>query len=166
MTKSTDKIDGIIAQWRKERPDLDVGPMATIAKVSHLRIALTAAHERVFKKYDLHLASFDVLATLLRSGPPYALSPSSLMEWTMVTSGTMTNRLDKLEQAGLITRERNPEDGRGFVIALSDKGFDLINAAVTDHVANQHQMVDGLSDEERAQLDGLLAKWLDGLSSK
>lgn len=160
-----DKVDRILAQWRRERPDLDVAQMGIIGRVGRLRSYLSAAHERVFKKYDLSLASFDVLATLRRSGPPYALSPSDLTDWTMVTSGTMTNRLDRLEKAGLITRKRNPEDGRGFVIALTDQGFELIDAAVTEHVANQHQMLEALSAEEREQLDGLLRKWMTSLSS-
>lgn len=158
-----DKVDRILAQWRRERPDLDVAQMGVIGRVGRLRNQLSAAHERVFKKYDLSPASFDVLATLRRSGPPYALSPSELIDWTMVTSGTMTNRLDKLEKAGLVTRKRNPDDGRGFVIALTDQGFKLIDAAVTDHVANQHRMVEGLSREELTQLDGLLRKWMKTL---
>lgn len=83
----------------------------------------------------------------------------------MVTSGTMTNRLDRLEKAGLITRQRNPEDGRGFVIALTDKGFELIDAAVTEHVANQHQILEALNLEELDQLDGLLRKWLAAMNA-
>jgi len=161
-----DKVDRILAQWRRERPDLDVTQMGVIGRIGRLRSHLSAAHERVFKKYDLSLASFDVLATLRRSGPPYALSPSELIDWTMVTSGTMTNRLDKLEEAGLITRQRNPEDGRGFVVALTPLGFELIDAAVTDHVANQHRLLEGLSSDEMTQLDGLLRKWLAAVSDK
>jgi len=160
-----DKVDHILAQWRRERPDLDVAQMGVIGRVGRLRNQLSAAHERVFKKYDLSPASFDVLATLRRSGPPYALSPSELIDWTMVTSGTMTNRLDRLEKDGLITRKRNPEDGRGFVIALTDKGFELIDAAVTEHVVNQHQMMEALSEQEREQLDSLLRKWLAAMNS-
>ena len=160
-----DKVDRILAQWRRERPDLDVTQMGVIGRIGHLRSHLSAAHERVFKKYDLSLASFDVLATLRRSGPPYALSPSELIDWTMVTSGTMTNRLDRLEKAGLITRQPNPEDGRGFVIALTDKGFELIDAAVTEHVANQHQILEALNPEELDQLDGLLRKWLAAMNA-
>lgn len=165
MKNTPDKIDRILAQWRRERPDLDVAQMGVIGRVGRLRNRLSAEHERVFKKYDLSPASFDVLATLRRSGPPYALSPSDLIDWTMVTSGTMTNRLDKLEKAGLVTRKRNPDDGRGFVIALTDQGFELIDAAVTDHVANQHRMLEGLSRDEREQLDGLLRKWLAAMNS-
>lgn len=166
MENGTDKIDRILAQWRRERPDLDVAQMGVIGRVGRLRAILMAEMDRVFKQHDLNGASFDVLATLRRSGPPYALSPSQLIEWTMVTSGTMTNRLDKLEEAGLITRQRNPEDGRGFVVALTAHGFELIDAAVTDHVANQHRLLEGLSSDEMEQLDGLLRKWLMAVSGQ
>ncbi|WP_417846752.1 MarR family winged helix-turn-helix transcriptional regulator [Thalassospira povalilytica] len=166
MENGTDKIDRILAQWRRERPDLDVDQMGVIGRVGRLRAILMAEMDRVFKQHDLNGASFDVLATLRRSGPPYALSPSQLIEWTMVTSGTMTNRLDKLEEAGLITRQRNPEDGRGFVVALTPHGFELIDAAVTDHVANQHRLLDGLNADELDQLDGLLRKWLGAVSAQ
>ncbi|MBX2832095.1 MAG: MarR family transcriptional regulator [Rhodospirillales bacterium] len=157
-----DQVDRILAQWHQERPDLDVAPMGMFGRFGRLRSILSAEMDKVFATHGLNGASFDVLATLRRSGPPYALSPSSLIEWTMVTSGTMTNRLDKLEQAGLISREKNPEDGRGFVIALTKKGHDLIDAAVTDHVTNQHRLANALSANEQEQLDGLLRKWLAG----
>ena len=166
MENTTDKIDRILAQWRRERPDLDVTPMGAFGRIGRLRLKLSAELDLVFKKYGLNGASFDVLATLLRSGPPYALSPSKLIEWTMVTSGTMTNRLDKLEEAGLISRERNPEDGRGFVVALTEKGFNLVNDTVTDHVANQHRLVEGLTKDELAQLDGLLRKWVKAVGAE
>lgn len=166
MENTTDKIDRILAQWRRERPDLDVTPMGTFGRIGRLRNKLSAELDLVFKKHGLNGASFDVLATLLRSGPPYALSPSKLIEWTMVTSGTMTNRLDKLEEAGLISRERNPEDGRGFVVALTEQGFALVNATVTDHVANQHRLVEGLTKDELAQLDGLLRKWMKAVGAE
>lgn len=155
-----DQIDRILDQWRAERPDLDVAPMGTIGRMKRLTAHLAQGMERVFTAHGLNAASFDVLATLRRAGEPYALSPSELIEWTMVTSGTMTNRLDRLEQTGFITRCRNPEDGRGFVIALTEKGHKLIDKAVTAHVENQHAMVEVLSENERKTLDRLLGKWL------
>lgn len=155
-----DQVDRILAQWHQERPDLDVTPMGMFGRFGRLRSVLMSGLDDIFRAHGLSAASFDVLATLRRSGPPYALSPSDLIAWTMVTSGTMTNRLDKLEQAGLVSREKNPDDGRGFVIALTQKGRDLIDAAVTDHVANQHRLVEGLTADEQSQLDGLLRKWL------
>lgn len=155
-----DKVDDIITQWRQQRPDLDTRPMALIGRMKRLHDQLMAGHAKVFDKYGLTSASFDVLATLLRAGPPHALTPSELIAQTMVASGTMTNRLDRLEQQGLVTRDRNPDDGRGFVVALTEAGLALINQAVAEHVANQHGLVAGLSSEDADRLDALLRKWL------
>ncbi|WP_404406623.1 MarR family winged helix-turn-helix transcriptional regulator [Pelagibacterium halotolerans] len=155
-----DQVDRILAQWRAERPDLDVGPMGTLGRLNRLARHLGQGMQEVFSAHGLSVASFDVLATLRRSGPPYALSPSELIEWTMVTSGTMTNRIDRLEAAGLVERRRNPDDKRGFLIGLTGAGHALIEKAVTEHVANQHRLTAALSAEDRATLDGLLAKWL------
>jgi DNA-binding MarR family transcriptional regulator len=155
-----DKVDDIIAQWRQQRPDLDTRPMALIGRMKRLHDHLMAGHAKVFDRYGLTSASFDVLATLLRAGPPHTLTPSELIAQTMVASGTMTNRLDRLEQQGLVTRDRNPDDGRGFVVALTEAGLALIHQAVTEHVANQHGLMAGLSGEDADQLDALLREWL------
>ncbi|WP_299932095.1 MarR family transcriptional regulator [uncultured Pelagimonas sp.] len=157
-----DHVDRITAQWNTERPDLDTGPMGTIGRLSRLSQHLSREHVAQFAKHGLNLASFDVLATLRRSGAPHALTPKALMATTMVTSGTMTNRLDRLEQAGLITRTPDPKDGRGFLVQLTDQGFTLVDQAVTAHVDNQKRLVTPLNDEERSQLDALLKKWLAG----
>ena len=101
-----------------------------------------------------------MLATLRRSGPPFQLSPGELLAATMVTSGTMTNRLDQLEKAGLVKRLDNPEDRRGVIIALTPEGLKRIDAAVAAHVANQQRMIAGLTPEERDALDALLKKFL------
>lgn len=155
-----DQVDRILAQWRVERPDLDVGPMGTLGRMSRLYRHLREEMDKVFAERGLSRASFDVLATLRRAGAPFALSPSALIAWTMVTSGTMTNRIDRLEAAGLVERRRNPEDKRGFLIGLTDAGHALIEEAVTAHVANQHRLTAALSADERQALDGLVAKWL------
>lgn len=155
-----DHVDKVLAQWRQERPDLDTGPMGIMGRLKRLQNALAAGLEVEFAAHGLNAASFDVLATLRRAGPPYALSPSALIDWTMVTSGTMTNRLDRLEGAGLIARRRNPDDGRGQVVALTDKGLALIDRAVAAHVANQHRLIAGLPPETRDQLDAALRAWL------
>ena len=158
--KSPDHIDRVRAQWTRERPDLNVTPMGMLGRLSHIHSHLSAGMLRVFKAHGLNLASFDVLATLRRAGPPYALTPSALIDWTMVTSGTMTNRLDRLEAEGLISRRPNPDDGRGSVVGLTDKGFALIDEIMAEHVANQQAMVDCFSEAEQTQLDGLLRRWL------
>ncbi|WP_319518422.1 MarR family transcriptional regulator [uncultured Martelella sp.] len=155
-----DHVDSILAEWQAERPDLDAMPMGVMGRLKRLQVHLARNLETVFSRYGLNAASFDVLATLRRSGPPYALSPSTLMERTMVSSGTMTNRIDRLEAAGFISRRRNPEDGRGFAIALTDEGFALIDEAVTAHVENQHRLIETLGADDREALDRLLAKWL------
>lgn len=161
-----DQVDRILSQWRQERPDLNVGPMGTIGRLKRLADHLAQELISVYKVHDLTMASFDVLATLRRAGAPYALTPSALISWTMVTSGTMTNRLDRLEADGLIERRPNPEDGRGSVVALTDKGFALIDKVVTEHVANQHRLVEQLPDALRAGLDDGLRAWLATFEAK
>lgn len=155
-----DHVDRILAQWRRERPDLDVAPMGLMGRLARLRHHLGRAVEKTLAEHGLNGASFDVLATLRRSGPPFRLSPGELMATAMVTSGTMTNRIDQLEKAGLIERLANPEDGRSTLIALTPKGLALVDEAVSDHVANQHRLVASLSQEERQALDALLARFL------
>ncbi len=160
-----DHVDRITAQWNAERPDLDTAQMGTNGRLSRLSQHLSREHAAQFAKHGLNLASFDVLATLRRSGAPHALTPKELMATTMVTSGTMTNRLDRLEKAGMITRTPDPKDGRGFLIQLTDEGFALVDQAVTAHVDNLKRLLNPLNEEERSQLDALLKKWLSGFEA-
>ena len=155
-----DHVDRILAQWNRERPDLDVEPMGLLGRLARVRAHLAREIEKALAGHGLNSASFDVLATLRRSGPPYRLSPGDLIATTMVSSGTMTNRLDQLEKAGLIERSHNPDDRRSVIIALTPKGFALVDETVTAHVANQHRLIEGLSHEDCAELDGLLRKFL------
>lgn len=155
-----DQVDHILAQWHSARPDLDVGPMGTLGRLKRLVDHLSAELAALYKSYNLTPASFDVLATLRRSGAPYALSPSSLIDWTMVTSGTMTNRLDRLQAAGLIERRANPQDGRGSVVALTPQGFALIETVIAAHVDTQHRLIAGLPEAMRASFDAQLKTWL------
>lgn len=158
-----DGVDNIIAQWNRERPDLDVEPMALIGRLGRLRELILHRQEEVFARFGLNASGFDVLATLRRSGPPYALSPGALMEQMMISSGTMTNRIDQLAKTGLVERRQNPDDRRGMIVSLTDKGFALIDEAVTAHVENQHRLVSALTDGERAALDVLLRSYLERL---
>lgn len=151
-----DPIDRILKQWERERPDLDVAPMETIGRINRLNQYLMRRMEETWSLHDLTAAGFDVLATLRRAGAPYALSPGDLQASTMVTSGTMTHRVDQLEKAGLVERRRNPEDGRGFLICLTSKGYEVIDRAVTDHVATQTTLVAGMTTKQQAQLNELL----------
>ena len=134
--------------------------MGLFGRVTRLAAHLSEAQAPVFQNHGLTAAGFDVLATLRRAGPPYALTPSALIAWTMVTSGTMTNRLDRLERDRLIERQPNPKDGRGWLVALTPEGFARIDRVVTEHVANQHRLLDGLSPAQRESLNAGLAAWL------
>ncbi|WEX88443.1 MarR family transcriptional regulator [Sinorhizobium garamanticum] len=155
-----DHVDRILAQWRRERPELDVSAMGLLGRLARLRAHVAREQETVFAEHDLTSASFDVLATLRRSGPPFQLSPGDLLAATMVTSGTMTNRIDQLEKAGLVERLDNPDDRRGVIIALTPAGLKRIDAAVSAHVANQQRLVAGLQPDEREALEALLRKFL------
>lgn len=161
MSEQTpDDIDRIVAQWNRERPELDVTPMALIGRLARLREKIVREQEKVFARFGLNTAGFDVLATLRRQGAPYALSPGALMDSMMITSGTVTNRIDQLQKAGLVSREPNPDDRRSMIVALTPKGLKLIDAAVAAHVENQHRILTPLSTKERAALDALLSQFL------
>ncbi|TRB09598.1 MarR family transcriptional regulator [Agrobacterium tumefaciens] len=155
-----DHVDQILAQWRKERPDLDVGPMGLLGRLSRLSTHLGREVEAVLLKHGLSSSAFDVLATLRRSGPPYRLSPGDLLAMTMVSSGTMTNRIDQLEKAGLVERVHNPLDRRSVLISLTKSGLTIVEEAVGAHVENQHRLVAHLSEEEREVLNRLLKRFL------
>ena len=160
-----DRAARAVEQWRRERPDLDVSPMAVLGRLSQASFVI--ARERLnplFARFGLQSGEFDVLATLRRSGPPFALTPTALYEATMVTSGAMTNRLDRLEKAGLIARGPHPEDRRGVIVQLTKKGRTLIDEAVTAHVENEHQVLSGLTREERDRLAALLEKLIASLN--
>lgn len=160
-----DRAGKAVAQWKKERPDLDVSPMAVIGRLNE--VSSLISRERLaplFARFGLQTGEFDVLATLRRSGSPFALTPTALYEATMVTSGAMTNRLDRLEKAGLIRRTPHPQDRRGLLVQLTDQGRELIDQAVEAHVENEHAILSALSPDERQRLAGLLEKLIAGLT--
>lgn len=158
-----DAVDGILAQWAAARPDLDVGPMGLVGRVLRLQRHLMRGMEDTLAGHGLNFASFDVLATLRRAGHPDGLSPGALLGEMMVTSGTMTNRLDQLERQGLVERLPNPQDGRGAIVRLTPQGLALVDAALRDHVARQARLVAGLDDAARERLAPLLRAWLQAL---
>ena len=158
-----DPVDKILAQWHQERPDLDVSPMGLIGRTTRLASHLRKAIGKTFAEYGLQPGEFDVLATLRRSGAPYQLSPTALFKSMMVSSGTMTNRVDRLEKAGWVERIPDECDRRGTLIPLTDKGFTLIEEAVTAHVANDHRILHVLDDSDRKTLASLLSKLLVSL---
>lgn len=155
-----DHVDRILAQWHKERPDLDVEPMGTIGRLHRLATHLGREVEVVLLQHGLSSSAFDVLATLRRAGSPYRLSPGELLAMSMVSSGTMTNRIDQLEKAGFVERIGHPEDRRSVLIALTEKGLCTVDAAVTAHVENQHRLMATISKSDRQALDRLLKTFL------
>jgi DNA-binding MarR family transcriptional regulator len=155
-----DPVDRILAQWQRERPDLDVAPMGIIGRIGRLAKHLERALQESFSDFGLTVGDFDVLATLRRSGPPYQLSPTELFNTLMVSSGTMTHRIDRLEQAELVKRIPDPSDRRGMLILLTDPGFQLIDQAVEAHLSNEHQILSPLEASEREVLIQLLRKLL------
>lgn len=160
---TSDPVDKILAQWKKERPDLDVSPMGLIGRTTRLANYLKKAIGKTFAEFDLNPGEFDVLATLRRTGQPYRLSPTELFKSMMVSSGTMTNRIDGLEKVGLVERIPDPSDRRGTLIHLTDKGFTRIEAALEAHVANEHRILEVLDAPEREEFSKLLRKLLISL---
>jgi DNA-binding MarR family transcriptional regulator len=160
VTTPRDALDRILEQWRAERPDLDCSPMGIIGRISQLQREVNLAQRATFARHGLDVPSFDVLAALRRAGPPYQLTPTELMRTALVTSGAITQRLDRLEERGLITRERSRDDGRAVVVSLTDTGREALDAALPDHLDTERKLLDGLSDDDREQLAGLLRRLL------
>lgn len=155
-----DAVSRIQALWAIERPDLDVSPLGVIGRLHRLAKRLTEELVALYAEYGLNEGEFDVLATLRRQGAPYALAPSELADHTMVTTGAMTKRLDRLEAAGLVTRRPSPVDGRGRVVALTDHGREVIDDAYTRHMANEARLLSVLPERDRAELERILHYWL------
>lgn len=129
-TKHTDEVDEIVAAWREQRPDVDTSPMQVLSRVSRLSRHLDLARRRAFAAHDLEPWAFDVLSALRRAGEPYALTPGTLMTDLLVTSGTMTNRIDRLEEAGLVERIPSPTDRRAVLVVLTPSGLKTVDDAL------------------------------------
>ena len=153
-----DPVDTILGQWKRERPDLDASPMGVIGRMARLAKHLDRSIQGTVSEFGLNPGEFDVLATLRRSGHPYQLSPTELFKALMITSGTITHRIDRLERVELVTRIPDSSDRRGTLIALTDKGLRLIEQAVDAHVANAHHILSGLAESEVKSLTQLLRK--------
>ena len=151
-----DEVDALVEAWRRERPDLDVAPLEVLSRVSRLARHLDLARRQAFETHDLEPWEFDVLAALRREGPPYALSPGRLLQVTLVTSGTMTNRIDRLEAKGLVERLPDPNDGRSVQVVLSDSGRGRVDDALTDLLAHERAILAALSAHEQDKLADLL----------
>ena len=160
------RVKHAVAQWQREMPDLDLLPMEVVGYLKTTQLLTQERLQVFFKSHGLQAGEFDVLATLRRAGPPYRLGPTQLFETLMISSGGMTSRLDRLEKAGLIVRSPNPEDRRGTLVSLTDKGLALMERMIPEHVDNEARMLAALSREEQETLSELLGKLLEGLSEE
>jgi len=151
-------------QWQKEWPEINSLPMLTLGRLAEVSARIMQQKlEPFFAEHGLHPGEFDVLATLRRSGEPYALTPTQLYEATMVSSGGMTNRIDRLEKAGFVERRKNPDDRRGVIVALTKEGFDKITKLIPLHVENEQRILAAMSSDELQQLNKLTEKLLASL---
>lgn len=151
-----DEVDDLVTAWRRERPDLDVEPLEVLSRVSRLARHLDLARREAFDTHQLESWEFDVLAALRREGVPYALSPGRLVQLTLVTSGTMTNRIDRLETRGLVSRAPDPTDGRSVQVVLTDEGRSTVDAALTDLLRHEQMILSAITPRQREQLAELL----------
>ncbi|CAB4924282.1 unannotated protein [freshwater metagenome] len=155
---SGDEVDSLVEAWRRERPDLDVAPLEVLSRVSRLARHLDLARREAFAAHDLEPSEFDVLAALRRAGHPYALSPGRLLQVTLVTSGTMTNRIDRLVTKELVERVPDPHDGRSVQVVLTDLGRTRVDDALTDLLAQERAILSALPATDRGRLAELLRR--------
>ncbi|MEU4388195.1 MarR family transcriptional regulator [Promicromonospora sp. NPDC023805] len=155
-TGPDDEVDRIVAAWRHVRPDLELEPLTVFSRVSRLARHLDLARRTAFARHSLETWEFDVLSALRRAGEPFRLSPGTLVTQTLVTSGTMTNRIDRLESRGFVQRHRSPDDRRGVLVELTDEGLARVDAAMSDLLDIEAKVLTALSPAERPQLADLL----------
>jgi DNA-binding MarR family transcriptional regulator len=154
-------VDQILAQWTRVRPDLDVSPMAVIGRLARVAAVIDVRLASTFATFGLDAASFDVLATLLRSGDPYSLAPKDLADAAMVTSSAIAQRVNKLAAADLVTRHKSNADGRGTLVTLTPKGKNLVEMTLPHHLKTEHNVLQSLTKRERATLADLLQRLYD-----
>jgi DNA-binding MarR family transcriptional regulator len=162
-----DRAQQAAEQWQQQRPDLDAFSMAVIGRLGELSLMISRDHLLpFFAEHGLQAGEFDLLATLRRSGEPYALMPTALYESAMISSGGMTSRIDRLEKSGLIERRKHPSDRRGVLVALTLTGFELIDGIMAAHVGNLQRVLAGLTSDEQRTLHELHGKLLAGLAER
>lgn len=162
----SDRVDVILAQWARERPDLDASPIGVVGRISRAARRLERELEPVFRAHGLDASGFDVLVTLRRNGPPYLLSASAVADATMVARSSTTSRIDRLEEAGLVERVPDPDDGRGVDVRLTPAGLALIDRAMAAHVANEARLLAALPAGAAERLAGDLRSLLAGLEHR
>ena len=151
-----DEVDELMAAWRAQRPDLDIEPMQVLSRISRLARHLDIARRGAFADHGLETWEFDVLSALRRQGPPFQLTPGALIRATLVTSGTMTNRIDRLVRKGLVRRGPDPRDKRGVLVTLTEQGVARADAALADLLRRERVLLAGLDGGERQQLADLM----------
>ncbi|WCD86870.1 Multiple antibiotic resistance protein MarR [Streptomyces xanthophaeus] len=156
LIRMEDEVDRLVAAWRRERPDLDVEPLEVLSRVSRLARHLDRARRLAFSEHGLEPWEFDVLTSLRRAGAPYQLSPGQLLTQTLVTSGTMTNRIDRLAKKGLVERLPDPSDRRGVLVRLTPEGRDRADQALAGLLAQERAILAQLSQGQRGDLAALL----------
>lgn len=153
-----DEVDRIVAAWERAHPDLDFSPLQVLSRVARLSKHLDRARRDAFESSGLEPWEFDVLAALRREGPPFHASPKALLQQTLVSSGTMTNRIDRLVHRGFVERHTDPHDGRGVLVVMTDAGRDVVDSAMGALVRREAQLLRGLNPAEQERLAGLLRK--------
>ncbi|HEY6413580.1 MAG TPA: MarR family transcriptional regulator [Edaphobacter sp.] len=161
-----DPVDEILDQWQRQRPDLDVSPIGIIGRISRAERLIDEQMKAACLKFKLERWGFDVLATLRRAGEPFRLTPTNLFNSLMITSGAMTNRIDRLEAAGLVERLVDPADRRGVLVSLTRNGLKLIDRAITAHMEVEETMLASFSSTDREKLASLLRTLLLDLETK
>ena len=151
-----DEVDRLVEAWRRERSDLDLRPMEVLSRVSRLSHHLDRARRQAFAEHGIESWEFDVLAALRRAGAPYELSPGRLLRETLVTSGTMTNRVDRLAARGFVERLPDPRDRRGVLVRLTDAGRATVDGAMSALLDRERDLLTGLDPTEQQQLATLL----------
>ena len=152
MAQENDEVDRIVAAWREERPDLDFSPLEVLSRVGRLSRILDRERRRAFSRSELEVWEFDVLAALRRAGKPYQMSPKALLQQTLVSSGTMTNRIDRLVDRGLVQRLEDPNDGRGVLVEMTGAGLTRVDAAITRLVDAEAELLGTLPRSEQKRL--------------
>ena len=153
-----DEVDRIVDAWARERSDLDFSPLQVLSRVARLARHLERARRTAFAASDLELWEFDVLSALRRAGAPYQLSPKALLQQTLVSSGTMTNRIDRLVERELVERRTDPNDGRGILVVMTPKGRDRVDGAIRELLDAEQALLDALSPIDQERLASLLRK--------
>src|SRR3954451_4071814 len=155
-----DEVDDLAEAWARERPDLDLAPVAVFSRLSRLSRHLDLARREAFTAQGIESWEFDVLAALRRAGAPYELSPGRLLRETLVTSGTMTNRVDRLATRGFVERYPDPEDRRGVLVRLTPEGKDAVDGAFTSLLEAERALLTDLTARQQGELADLLRKLL------